>query len=478
VRPGTYKVLFFSRAPFLAADGVTYVDQWWNGAPSFEGGAQVVVSNADVSGINAVMRRTVIVSGHVTDTSGLPIAGLPISAQDANQPCCRFLNGTQTDVAGAYSLYVPLGSTVKVEFGVFGGSPPGTHYLGEWWNDKPTFDLATSISATADVPNIDARLATGFLVSGHVSEQGTGADLANVFVQVIDPAAPCCPFRQIAQTQTDASGDYALVVAAGTYKVQFFEYPPPAHPHMQQWWQGKPFDQGADLLAVASDRSNIDAALLPAVFIRGRVTDATGTIPIPDVSVSSPNANVPCCQFVAGGQTDADGNYGYLLPRGSVVKVQFMPPPASPYVGEWWDNRADFMTADPVSMATEQLHIDARLASGFILSGHVSNASGTVSLAGIGVNVNDATLPCCQFIVGTQTDALGNYRVTVPAGRRIRVFFSTNPAGGVRYLPQWWNGKVFFDQAATAIDLKWAAYRDIDQMSPAGGRGMCLMPRR
>jgi hypothetical protein len=29
--------------------------------------------------------------------------------------------------------------------------------------------------------------------------------------------------------------------------------------------------------------------------------------------------------------------------------------------------------------------------------------------------------------------------------------------------------KVFFDQATTSIDLKWAAYRDIDQMSPTGG---------
>ena len=59
VRPGTYKFLFFSRPGFLADDGVTYVDQWWNGVPSFEQGTQITVSTADVDGINAVMNRAV-----------------------------------------------------------------------------------------------------------------------------------------------------------------------------------------------------------------------------------------------------------------------------------------------------------------------------------------------------------------------------------------------------------------------------------
>src|SRR5207245_11137404 len=91
--------------------------------------------------------------------------------------------------------------------------------------------------------------------------------------------------------------------------------------------------------------------------------------------------------------------------------------------------------------------IYADLAIGIVRIGHVSDAIGTTPLGEIGVNANDATMGCCQFIVGTQTNAAGNYRLIVPAGRVIRVFFGTNPAGGVRYLPQWWNGKPFFDQA-------------------------------
>src|SRR5438309_4908921 len=451
VRPGTYKVLFFSRPGFLAADGVTYVDQWWNGAPSFEQASQIVVTTTDVGGITAAMARAVIVSGHVTDASGfVPVAGFQVNALDASGPCCQFVGGAQTDANGDYSIAVPPGLTIKIDFGVFSGPPPGTRYLPQWWNGKTSFEDATSISATVDVPHIDAHLATGLLITGRVTERGSGAALPDVHVQVIDPASTCCPFRVIGHTQTSATGDYAIVVAAGSYKVTFFEFPLPAvHPHIGQWWQNKPFDQ-ADLLVVVADRSGIDATLPLAVFISGTVTNADTSAPVVGLNVSAQEAAL-CCQFVGSGQTDASGNYRFPVPAGSSVKVEFgvfsPPRPGTNYVGQWWENKPDFGVATTINALTDVSGINARLASGLVLSGHVSNASGSIALAGVGVNVNDATLPCCQFIVGTQTDALGNYQVIVPDGRRVRVFFGTNPVGGVRYLAQWWNDKPFFDGA-------------------------------
>ena len=452
VGPGTYKVLFFSRPGFLASDGVTYLDQWWNAAPFFEQGSPVVISGSDVGGINAVMVRAVVVSGHVTDASGLPVAGFQVNALDASVPCCQFVGGAQTDSHGDYGIAVPPGLTLKVDFGVFSGPPPGTRFVPQWWNNKASFDAADAIQAAADVPNVNARLANGFLITGHVSERGSGAALAGMHVQVFDFAVPCCPFRQMAQTETSATGDYAVVVAAGSYKVQFSEYPPPAvRPHLSQWWQDKPFDQGADLLVAAGDRTGIDETLPVGVFISGSVTAAGGTIPVVGLNVSAQDASQPCCHFVGGAQTDASGNYRFPVAAGSSVKVEFGvfsgPPPGTRYLGQWWDNKTDFGAANTISALTDVSGINADLASGFVLSGHVTDASGTVPLGTIGVNANDATLSCCQFIVGTQTDSAGNYRLIVPAGRVIRVFFSTNPAGGVRYLPEWWDDKPFFDQA-------------------------------
>ena len=439
VPAGSYKVQFFEY-PLPAHP---HINQWWQGKPD-EQRADLLAVTGDRPNIDAVLTPAVAISGRVTDATGaVAIAGLQVNALDAAVPCCQFFGGGQTDAQGNYSIAVPIGSSVKVDFGVFNGPPPGTRYLPQWWNNKPSFETADPIFAGADVPNIDAHLASGLVISGHVGELG-GGPLSGVYVQVIDAAVPCCPFRQIAQTQTNTTGNYTLVIAGGSYKVQFFEYPLPAHPHMQQWWQGKPFDQVADVLVVTTDRPNIDAVLTPAVFIRGRVTDATGTVGIGGAFVSSPDATVPCCQFTAGSQTDALGNYFYVVPLGSLVKVQFGPPPGSPYIGQWWNNKATFDSADPISADADKIGIDARLATGSFVSGHVTDLAGQ-PLAGVVVNANDATLPCCQFLAAAETDALGNYRLVLSPGSRVRVFFiaPSNP----RLMPEWWNDKPFFDVA-------------------------------
>src|SRR5207237_10427685 len=169
-----------------------------------------------------------------------------------------------------------------------------------------------------------------------------------------------------------------------------------------------------------------------------------------DLNVSANDAAKPCCNFVRAAPTAASGNYRFLVPAGSFLKVEFGifsgPPPGTRYLGQWWNNKPDFGAATTINALGDASGIDADLASGFVLSGHVSDASGATPLGGIGVNANDATMECCRFIVGTQTDAAGNYRLIVHSGRVLRLFFGTNPAGGVRYLPQWWNGKPFFDQ--------------------------------
>src|SRR5438046_5014463 len=137
------------------------------------------------------MTRAVIVSGHVSDASGLvPVGGFEVNALDATVACCQFVGGAQTDAKGDYSIAVPPGLTVKVDFGVFSGPPPGTRYLPQWWNNKTSFDAADPILATADVPNINARLAHGFLTTGHVSERRSGAALQGMHVEVLNAAVP------------------------------------------------------------------------------------------------------------------------------------------------------------------------------------------------------------------------------------------------------------------------------------------------
>src|SRR3989442_14024364 len=117
----------------------------------------------DQPGIDAGLVPAVAISGYVSDAiTGSAVAGLFVSAQDAAQPCCHFLGGGQTDGQGYYTLFVPRGSSVKVEFAVFGGTPPGTRYLGQWWNNAPTFDAATAINTATSQNGVDANLDKGF----------------------------------------------------------------------------------------------------------------------------------------------------------------------------------------------------------------------------------------------------------------------------------------------------------------------------
>src|SRR5205823_11444050 len=132
------------------------------------------------------------------------------------------------------------GASVRIEFGVFNGPPPGTRYVGEWWNDKRTFDEAGVIAADTDRSGVDAVLAAGVVISGHVTEGGTGTALSGIFVQAVQATVPCCPFLQIASTQTDVNGNYSLVVPSGDYKLQFIDFS--AHPHVTQWWRDQLFD--------------------------------------------------------------------------------------------------------------------------------------------------------------------------------------------------------------------------------------------
>src|SRR5439155_305937 len=444
--------LFFSRAPFLAADGLTYIDQVWNGAQSFEQGTPIVVGSADVSGINAVMTRAVIVSGHVSDASGLvPVGGFEVNALDATVACCQFIGGAQTDAQGNYSIAVAPGVSVKVDFGVFSGPPPGTRYLPQWWNNKTSFDAADPILATADVPNINARLANGFLITGHVTERGSGAALAGMHVQVFDPAVPCCPFREIAHSETSATGDYTVVLTAGSYKVQFSEFPQPAvRPHLTQWWQDKPSFETANTINALIDVSGINADLETGFILSGHVSDAGGTTSLGGIGVNANDATMGCCQFIVGTQTDASGNYRLIVPAGRLIRVFFGTNPAGGvrYLPQWWNGKPFFDQADDIAMTQDRPGVDAHLALGVLIHGRVTDSTGTIPVVGLNVSAQDAAQGCCRFVGGAQTNLDGRYTMVVPSGHDVKIEFGLfNPTPGSPYLGQWYRNKPDFGSA-------------------------------
>src|SRR5207247_10506198 len=131
--------------------------------------ARVMTSAHERPAMAGPLASAVLIHGRVTHAKGtVAVVGLNVSAHDATQSCCQFVGGSQTDLDGQYTMVVPSGHDVKIAFGVFGGTPPGTRYLGEWWNNAPSFDTATAVSTSSDQNNIDAQLDQGFVISGQV----------------------------------------------------------------------------------------------------------------------------------------------------------------------------------------------------------------------------------------------------------------------------------------------------------------------
>src|SRR5439155_9454930 len=391
--------------------------------------------------------RAALISGHVTDLSGNPIGHVSVSSPDASLACCHFVNGSETDASGNYSYGVPQGATVKVQF-----SPaPGTPYLGSWWNNKDDFNSADAIRVDADTRGINAQLGRGFFIRGHVTDRLTGLPLQDVFVDAKDGSVGCCRF--VAGANTNANGDYELSVPPGSYVIGFNL---PNSRYVIQLYRDTPFFYRADrVLVVNTDVSGIDAAMRQGVFIRGRVTTATGSAPVAGLNVSAQVASGFCCQFVGGSRTDLDGQYTMVVPSGEDVKVEFgvfNPLPGSPLLGQWYRNKPDFGSADPVRTSSDQYNIDASLESGFLIRGTVTGPSGPVANIFVSASLGGAGTFCCQGVGGANTDATGQFQIRVRSGTyRIQV----NPQPSTHLQQQWWNGvpggTVYFDRASDIV---------------------------
>src|SRR5438477_10572057 len=113
--------------------------------------------------------------------------------------------------------------------------------------------------------------------------------------------------------------------------------------------------------------------MVAAKLVRCHYTEETGTVGIDVVFDSASNDETSCCHFLGGSQTDGMGNYSFIVPRNTLIKVQFQPPAGSPYAGEWWNEKPAFSLADSIFMVTDQNSIDSRLATGSSITGPVTS---------------------------------------------------------------------------------------------------------
>ncbi len=294
------------------------------------------------------------VSGTVTAASGgAAIANVEVCAEGVGAS-----EGFGCDVTAADGTYsvagLPSGS-YKVEF----WPPEEANLVAQYYNGKPTWSQATPVVVNdgADTPNIDAALAEGGRIAGHVTDSASKVGIQGILVcaSLVNEEIGRC-------AETASGGGYTIAgLPNGSYEVFFFgeegEY-------LSQIFHGN--QKELVPVTVGSTTSNVDAALDKSGQISGTVTDS--------LSGAGIGASTVCARQAVTGEiyecdsTNGGGHYAIKgLPSGS-YKIWFspdVPEVADDYFQQYFSGAATFALATPVTVVAPAVTtgIDARLVS-------------------------------------------------------------------------------------------------------------------
>ena len=172
----------------------------------------VVTASNETQGINFTLEVGGTISGYVYQEDGVtPLPNVHVYAEDYDTDV--WVDGTNTDQDGYYTLVVPTG-TYRVRACP---SCNGINYVSEWYNDTYDWDEATAVSVTApdETTGINFTLGLGGTISGYVFKEDGVTPLPNVHVYAEDYDTDAW----MEGTDTDQEGYYSLVLPTGTYQV-------------------------------------------------------------------------------------------------------------------------------------------------------------------------------------------------------------------------------------------------------------------
>ena len=413
----------------------TYAFEWYDDKEDFWSADPVpVASGSDTAGINAALALGGSISGTVTgEDTGVPLSDICVSVFDTSWDWLGY--DARTGSSGKYSVKgLPTGN-YKLWFGECSSRTPG--YAYELYNNKGMdFDAADPVHVTAgfETAGINAALAPGGSISGTVTEESTETLLSGICATAYDISR-----RWGVRVRTGSSGTYKVKgLPSGDYKVRFEDCGSPAL-HISEWYNDKEDFDSADPVHVSagSDRGGTDAALAAGGAIEGLVTDEETGAPLPDICAHVYDMSHTWADSV---RTDFSGTYSVGgLPSGD-YKVEFRDCgwPAL-YISEWYDDKEDFDSADPVSVTAgfDTSGINAALALPVASIGiyqpssglwflRNDNSSGMADLTfSYGAGLSDVT-PVAGDWNNHATDTIGLYR----ASDGIWFLRNSNSSGG------------------------------------------------
>jgi hypothetical protein len=375
-----------------------------------------IIQGLPTVGIDFTLPRGGRIAGRVTDeSSGQGIGGVQVQILDANGV---WSGVATTDSTGAYVVtsglpqgqyFVRTWSTTNYRSVVHGFGPcAGCNPLGS--------TPGQLVTVRADETTVvDLALTLGGRVGGRVTDS-SGAPIANVNVGVYSSTG-----TWLTTANTDALGNYATeALAPGTYYARTFN----SKGFANQLYAGIPclncsVTSGTSFVAVLDAlTTGIDFVLVPGAggYVRGRVTDATGTgVPGTAVEIFGVSG-----QPLTWGSTSADGTYVTVdvLPPGTYFARTYHP---GGYIRHLYGvgdcPTCDITTGTPLVMieGADVTGVDFVIRAGARIAGRVTAADTGLGLPNVEIHVVNAQN---RFATVATTDAGGRYTLTdgLPTG--------------------------------------------------------------
>ena len=262
-----------------------FAPQWWRYAPTERKATNLRARpGRNFRGINAALLPGAEITGTVRAAgSGKPLKGVCVSAAGgSDSSALDFLSSqvvTRTD--GTYVLKNLGTGRYRIQFS------PGCGLGGNYLNSS--YPRAVSAKDGKTVHGINGSLRLGGEIRGEVTSQATGAALAGICVNVQNASETSFFAAVSGKTGTYSVGQ----LPPGRYQVQFQPGCGNSGNYQTEYYKGTVNPAGATVVAVTGGkvRSGIDAAMLAAGTLSGRVTNQAGA-PVPGacVQVSSQNA--------------------------------------------------------------------------------------------------------------------------------------------------------------------------------------------
>jgi hypothetical protein len=257
---GEYTLVFYPE------EGTEYALQYYNNkAKESEATHIAVTAGETTSGINVALKAGGVIQGTLTGAgSKAPVGGQACAINGEFFGQCATANPN----TGQYSI-----EGLRDDEYVLSFSSRENNLLPQYYNGKSHFEEANKVSVKAGETKtgIDAALATGGRITGRITAAATGAPLANAYA--------CAGFRC---HTTNSNGEYDVFgLPTGSY-IMSFETEQESGNFMAQYYNGKPTEEEADLVAVNAGETvgGINAALQPGGQIAGTVTAAAGGAPL------------------------------------------------------------------------------------------------------------------------------------------------------------------------------------------------------